>query len=342
MLVRLPVCISSDLSLPLPIYSPHNFAPVPPVPPVPPPTPAVSMSPAPACAMDSAATMLWPPGNALFLNKYSLSVTHKKLGIIQAGHDLGIMIPHVQMAPAPNNFFTPLQTLFSSRKVMFNSSSVKANGVFVGFAGLIGMMPSPMLVCGEPISFPMGEVPTRWMNNVWAGMSPTDLAIGAMNIAARVAVEKVAIPKTRLGPLKKLVKEARSGRAENIYKKMFPVLSRAEAWKSIKKQGIGMAAGVVSAIARGEGGSSVSLGSSFANVSLSVERNAKQEWSATVKTQVPMLSESGAVKQGTGVVMTGSANWGTGGGSVATESTKSTTTTHDGIEGTSSKVEKAR
>jgi hypothetical protein len=241
----LPVCILTDLSLPLPLYSPHNFAPVPPVPPVPLPMPAVPMSPAPACAMDFPATMLWPPGNVLMQNKYAISVTHKGLGIIQAGHDLGMMLPHVQIAPAANNFFTPLHILFSSRKVSFNSSSVKANGVFVGFAGVIAPVPTPMLVCGEPMSFPMGEVPTRWSNNVWAGFSYMDLALGTMNMAVKLFMERLAMPKTRLGPLKKLVKERRAGRGALIYKKMFPVQSLKDAKTALYKQATAFTAGIV-------------------------------------------------------------------------------------------------
>ena len=329
----LPVCIATDLSLPMPLYSPHNFAPVPPVPPTPPPMPAVPMSPAPACAMDSAATMLWPPGNVLMQNKYSYSVTHKGLGIIQAGHDLGMMLPHVQIAPATNNFFTPLHILFSSRKVSFNSGSVKANGTFVGFAGVCGPVPTPMLVCGEPMSFPMGEVPTRWSNNVWAGFSYMDLALGAMNMGVKLFMERAAIPKARLGPLKKLVKEQRAGKPDLIYKKMFPVQSLKDAKASLKKQRAGLAAGIITALVQGEGSGSLTLGSSFASVTLSVSADKAGTASASLNTKVPIHSESVSYKEGKGTTFSGTTNWGTGGTKAESGPSGSKQTTHNALDG---------
>lgn len=336
----LPICIITDLSLPLPVYSPHNFAPVPPVPPVPLPMPAIPMSPAPACAMDFPATMLWPPGNVLMQNKYAVTVTHKRLGIIQAGHDLGMMLPHVQIAPAPNNFFTPLHILFSSRKVSFNSSSVKANGTFVGFAGVIAPLPTPMLVCGDPMSFPMGEVPTRWSNNVWAGFSYMDLALGAMNMGVTLFMERLAIPKTKLGKLRKIVEEQREGRAALIYKTMFPVQSLKDAKDSLTKQLAGVVSGVITARVQGEGGGTFTLGSSFASIALSVSVDRAGAVSASLSTNVPALSESVTYKQGNGSTVAATANWGTGGANVERNSSGSKQITHDALDG--SVVESAR
>jgi hypothetical protein len=327
----LPICVITDLTISLPIYSPHNFAPA--APPVPPPMPAVPMSPAPASAMEFPATMLWPPGNVLLLNKYSTTVTHKRLGIIQAGHDLGVMLAHIQMAPAPNNVFTPVHSLFSSRKVSFNSSSVKANGLFVGFAGLIAPMPTPMLVCGEPLSFPMGEVPTRWANNVWAGFSYMDLALGAMNMAVKLMTEKAFMPKGRLGPLKKVVKDKRLGKGGLIYNKMFPVQTRKQAKAFLSRQVAGVVSGAVTAFVQGEGSGSFTLGSSFASVTLTVARDSAGATAASLSTKVPGLSESVGYKTGKGPTVSATANWGTGGGKVETSSSSSKQTTHNALEG---------
>ena len=326
-----PICILNDLTLPLPLYSPHNYAPLPPLAP---PIPAVCMSPAPASAIDFPATMLWPPGNLLFKNKYSTTVTHKHLGIIQSGHDLGIIIPHIQIVPAPNNFFTPLHILFSSRKVMFSSSSVKVNGAFVGIAGVIGLPPTPMMVCGEPTGFPLGEVPTRWLNTVRVGFTWIDFLLGVLSIAASMVVDKLLATKGGPKALETRLRDvAKDGLASQIYKKMFPSLADQMKVPAVTKQVVGLAVGVVTAIAQGEGSGSLTLGSAYASVQLSVARDAAGNWSASLKGQVPMVSETASVKQGTGGAMQANANWGSGGGSVQQTGTGSKIATHNTFGG---------
>jgi hypothetical protein len=292
--------------------------------------------------MDFPATMLWPPGNVLMQNKYALSVTHKRLGIIQAGHDLGMMLPHVQIAPAPNNFFTPLHILFSSRKVSFNSSSVKANGAFVGFAGVIAPLPTPMLVCGDPMSFPMGEVPTRWSNNVWAGFSYMDLALGAMNMGVTLFMERLAIPKTKLGKLRKIVEEQREGRAALMYKTMFPVQSLKDAKTALTKQWVAVSTGLITGVVQGEGAISLTLGSSFASVALGVSVDSTRAVSASLSTNVPAVSESVSYKQGSGSTVAATANWGTGGTTVERSPSGAKTTSHNALDGSVSVEETSR
>jgi hypothetical protein len=326
-----PICILNDLTLPLPLYSPHNFAPLPPIPPIPPPTPAVCMSPVPASAIDFPMTMVWPPGNMVFKNKYSTTVTHKFLGIIQTGHDLGIMLPHVQVVPAPNNFFTPLHILFSSRKVMFSSSSVKANGAFVAIAGVIGLPPTPMMVCGDPTGFPLGEVPTRWLNTVWVGFTWIDVLLGALSIGVSMLVDKLSGPKGGEAAKKKLEEAAEKGLGEQIYKKMFPSMDDLK--KSLRKQLVGVAVGVVSGVAQGEGSVSLTAGSSYASIQLSVSKDASGNYGASLKGQVPALSETAGVKQGTGGTMQANANWGTGGGSAQQSASGSKIATHNTFGG---------
>jgi hypothetical protein len=280
--------------------------------------------------------MLWPPGNLVFKNKYSTTVTHKFLGIIQSGHDLGIIIPHIQIVPAPNNFFTPLHILFSSRKVMFSSSSVKVNGAFVGIAGVIGLPPTPMMVCSEPTGFPLGEVPTRWLNTVWVGFTWMDFLLGILGIAASMLVDKLLGEKGDKAALeKKLADKAKEGLASQIYKKMFPIQSASDALetKLICKQLVGLAVGVVTAVAQGEGGGSLTLGSAYASVQLTVARDAAGNWSASLKGQVPMVSETASVKQGTGGAMQANANWGSGGGSVQQTASGSKIATHNTFGG---------
>jgi hypothetical protein len=326
-----PVNILTDITMALPMYSPHNYAPLPP--PVPPPTPAVPMSPGPASALEPPLPQLWPPGNATFANKYALTVLHKGVGIVQTGHDLGIMIPHVQAIPAVNNLFTSIHTLFSSRKVMFSSTSVKADGQFVALAGLIGLPPTPMMICGEPLSFPMGEVPTRWTNTVHVGFSWSDVLLGTLLIALQMAGERWMMPKGKYGPLKQVVKDSRAGRGALIYQKMFPVQSLKDVAGTVKTQVVAAASGVLTAKVQGEGSITLSLGSPYAQVSVAVSKDAEGNYGSSVATQVPTLSMSGGAQQGKGVTMQTNANWGTGGASHQRDASESKVVTHDALRG---------
>jgi hypothetical protein len=269
------------------------------------------MSPAPASAIDTPAPMLHPPGNMTFKNKYSTTVLHQNLGIILANHDLGIMLPHIQIAPAVNNFFTPMHILFSSRKIVFSSSSVKVDKAFVGFGGVIGLPPTPMMVCAEPMGFPTGEVPTRWFNTVWVGMTWMDWLLGVGTIAVSMYVDRLFNAKGKYGPLKKLVKDQRQGLGKLVAKKMFPQ-SMTDAKKLLSKQAAGLATGIVTAMAKGEGETGLSIGSDYANVGLKVKRDDSGKWNATVKAQVPAEAVTVGVEQEKGVYAKAEANWGGG------------------------------
>jgi len=328
-----PICILNDLTMPMLFYSPHNYGPLPPFPPVPPPMPATPMSPAPASALDIPLPMLWPPGNLMFKNKYAPTVLHRYLGIIQAGHDLGPMIPHIQVLPAPNNFFTPLHILFSSRKMAFSTSTVKVGGVFVALGGVIALPPTPMMVCADPMGFPLGEVPTRWLNKVWVGFTWLDFLLGVFTIVANMLIDKLMNGKNKFGKLRDVVKSSRGSLAAAIYKKMFPIQSLSDAGKALSKQVAGNVVGLVSLLATGEGAVSFTLGSSYANVSLSVGRDTQGNWNATVKGQVPMISESASVKEGSGGSMKANVNWGSGGGSVEHSGSGGKVATHNTFHG---------
>ena len=56
-------------------------------------------------------------------------------------------------------------------------------------------------------------------------------------------------------------------------------------------------------------------------------------WSASLKGQVPMVSETASVKQGTGGAMQANANWGSGGGSVQQTASGSKIATHNTFGG---------
>lgn len=173
-----------------PLTATHHFAPVPPVPPVPPPLPAAPLTLA-ACAFEIPATMFWPPGNLFGKNKLTSTVKHNNCTITLDGHDCGVMIPHVQMAPAPNNMMTAIHIPFSSRKSMFCASTVVMNGKSVACNTLIGLPPTPMMYCADPISMPLASGDTSHLNSVSVGMNFFwDWVIGAATIAASMLIDR--------------------------------------------------------------------------------------------------------------------------------------------------------
>ncbi|MCG6958139.1 MAG: hypothetical protein LJF04_19290, partial [Gemmatimonadetes bacterium] len=118
------VSISNDLSFLLtpPVAMHEHFGPPPP-----PPAPPVYVKV--GVAVDfPAIPMFWPPGMAMGNNKLSTKVVHKGMSICLGSHDVGVMIPHVQVVPSPLNTLTALQILFSSRSSVFQSSTVLMEG----------------------------------------------------------------------------------------------------------------------------------------------------------------------------------------------------------------------
>jgi hypothetical protein len=306
-------CILNDLTLSIVgSMSTHNFVPVPPVPPVPPPTLAVWYSPAPASAVELPLPMIWPPGNMIGKNKYSVTVLHKGLGIIQAGHDLGILIAHVQALPAPNNLLSIVHTLFSSRKVMFSASTVKIQGQPAGIAGLIGLPPSPMMICAEPMGFPIGEVPTRWLNTLEVGFTLIDFLLGALAIAASMVLDWIF--RTSQGGLDDIMKD---GLRQTVIDKLRDAGGATE-W--IAKQAVGALIGVVQIAATGQGSVAVGFGGPC-NIQFQIQKDASGNYQTSLGVQGPGVAGSvgydttpNAKGQATGFNAQGSYNYGAGGG----------------------------
>lgn len=179
----MPTCnisISWDITLQ---YLPtgHNYAPLPP--PAPPPTPAPA-----AMAAELPATQFWPPG--LGTHKQTTTVKHRYMAICLDGHDLGRMIIHIQMSPAPNNALLPLMLFKSSRKNNFKAATVKMNKTPVGCFILLNWPPMPMTSCAEPLAFPTADSPMSWLNSVKVGMTWASYLISALTLAANLLVDR--------------------------------------------------------------------------------------------------------------------------------------------------------
>lgn len=178
-----------------PLTATHDYAPMPPVPPAVP-VPATPLTLV-ACAFEIPVTMLWPPGNLLGKNKLTTTVKHNDCTITQDGHDCGSMIVHAQMLPAPNNLMTAVQIPFSSRKSMFSASTVTMNKKSVACNTLVGLPPTPMMYCANPMSMPLGSGDTSHLNSVSVGMTWVDIVLGVLAIAASMIIDKLLNPPSK-------------------------------------------------------------------------------------------------------------------------------------------------
>jgi hypothetical protein len=269
-----PVSIMRDITLNMiiPCTATHNFTPLPPVPPVPPPLPAAPFSLA-ACAAEIPVNMMWPPGMATGSNKFTTTVIHQGMCIALDGHDCGIMIVHVQMAPAPNNMFTPMQIAFSSRKSMFSASTVQMNGKNTGCCAMVALPPSPMVYCADPMSPPLADAVTSYLNTVYVGMTLADFLVGAVSIAASMILDWVFRAK---GPGDLDI-------GEQLVSKVFGGGSIAEV---AIRNAVGATVGAFRALATdGPTSIQIGVGSPYLQLQASADRDSSGNWSESVAGQ---------------------------------------------------------
>lgn len=156
----------------------HSFIPPPPAPPVK--VPAVP-------SIEMIATQMWTMGYLCGQNKFTTTVLHWGLPLVQEGHDQGMLIPDVTIPPV--NLWYLVMWPFSSRKIMFFSSLVHYNQKGAGCAAIF--IPFPMMTCGEPISAPTAFPITNLLNTVIVSLSPGDILMGIGRIAFSMALDFV-------------------------------------------------------------------------------------------------------------------------------------------------------
>jgi hypothetical protein len=247
----IPVSITNDLAMPLlPIVMTfHDVVPQPPAPPIP-----------SAPCVEPPVMMMWPPGFALFQNKFTTTVLHKAMPIALDGHNCGYMLVHVSIPAA--NLLTPMQIMFSSRKMAFSAAKVKANGTPIATTAPLLL---PMMCCAQPVTLPNGAAPTNCLNTVRVGVTLIDALIGWVAIGLTMLVEAL----TRKRPEQK-------GWFGNIEKQLedlkWKLLLGDKTRKWLAKAAIGVAAGVAKIVYTGEGSVSISFGSGYLGGSLSYTR----------------------------------------------------------------------
>lgn len=293
-MITFKVSISTDLAFPLNnLGSLHDYlGPVPPSP--------LTYVPVGA-ALDFPAPMFWPPGMAMGMNQLSTKTLHRGLPICLAGHDIGVLIPHVQVAPSPSNSMTPLHLMFSSRKSTFPAAQVVIEGKPVTACTLTSLPPAPMLVCADPVTLPTGGAPTSHLNTLQFGMTLAAYLSGVLAAAATVAVEAVlAGIKIKKGDMvverivsrqafdeaaEKFGREATQEALQTITRRkvMDSLQEKLMPWNrdALIKQGVGAATGAVRAYATdGPAAVKAGVGSPYLKMEAGVSRDAGGDWTA--------------------------------------------------------------
>ncbi|MEO7327672.1 MAG: hypothetical protein ABI193_03770, partial [Minicystis sp.] len=132
--------------------------------------------------------MRWPPGIPLGLHQLSEDVTHKGWTIVLAGHDCGPLIPDLTIPPLIPNLWYAIMWPFSSRKMSFSASTVKANGNAIACAQLplFGLM-----TCGDIATTPTAFPLTAVLNSLDVGMTWLDIEIGWMTNVASMTIDLI-------------------------------------------------------------------------------------------------------------------------------------------------------
>lgn len=177
-MLRYKVCLSNDLTIgSIAGLNAHGFA-APPAPPI----PAVP-------TLDYPTPSFWPPGACLGQNKLTRRITHRRAAIVQDGHDVGAMIPHLSI-PA-FNVLIPIHMLFAKRKTVFFEPRVRFEKRFAAPCSAFAMLPTPMMSCNDPISMPIASSVTDHWNTVEFGMSFSSYAVSYAAMAATVVADSV-------------------------------------------------------------------------------------------------------------------------------------------------------
>jgi hypothetical protein len=257
-----PITSATDLALPFipPTLTWHNFITLTP------PLAGITL------CFELPVTVMWAPGRALGQNKLSSTVLHRMLPVALDGHDCGHMIPHVTIPPAPLNALLPLHFLFSSRKMIFASSIVKANGARVA-CQLMGLL--PMSCCADPVTLPTGST-TNITNSVEVGLTWTDVLVGVLELGCGLLLDSVLGRKVEAPKLdwKSLLKQLGISLALPAPKDL------------LKKAAQGLVSGCARILVTDENRLSIKLGNGYSNAGLGFAVTTDGTWSVSASGQV--------------------------------------------------------
>jgi hypothetical protein len=276
--MNVPVSLMGNLTMAvLPPLTTHDYKPPPPLPPEPPFVPAIE-APVP---------VMWPPGFGMQQNKLTTTVVHKFQFIMLEGHDCGYMIPHVTIPPT--NLQLPIIIAFSSRKVSFSSSKVKANGTAIGCSQLM-LIPMPMMTCASPITSPCSYPVLNAINTVTVGMTVGDFLAGIVSIALSMLADALCYAFRKLGPFKNVfakICEEELGDVAGplVATTLGKLVGASNIAPFVIKTVLGAIAGGAKILLTGEGNIKISVGSGYFGGSVGYTRTGDQQNQYTVQGQ---------------------------------------------------------
>ncbi len=150
--------------------------------------------------------MYWFGGLPTGSHKIAFNVKNHNLPVVQTKHDLGPLLPHLEIVPAPDDVLTIVHILKSKCVVHFQNGEVQAQGAPLG-----SMFPFIMnaLACSDIASIPAGMSFTSMVNGSWHETSWTDFIAGWTELLITVAIEFIAFRKTQRGPAPTSIAAAR-------------------------------------------------------------------------------------------------------------------------------------
>lgn len=107
--------------------------------------------------------------------------------MVQAGHDLGEMLPHLTLIVPGNVFNLSKHLLFSKCTVVFSNGLVLVEGTPAGCV----RDSMPMLMCGWPMSLPFAEAPTNVSSTVLMNLNTVDFVAGWVQIVMQMIIDLV-------------------------------------------------------------------------------------------------------------------------------------------------------
>ncbi len=133
---------------------------------------------APGPSIECPAAMEYVGGKISGKRKIDVNVTINDQGVVLAGHDVGIFLPHLVQPMSP---LVSAAVVSSSRKVVFSCSRVLCDNKALAGAQ-VGSPFLPLVSCSDPVSMPTSVNVSSWRTNVLIGFSEADIAAGITSI----------------------------------------------------------------------------------------------------------------------------------------------------------------
>jgi len=140
-------------------------------------------------SIEMIATQAWGPGLLTGSNKLTSQELQNGVPFCLGDHDIGPLIPDVTV-PWPSNANYAIAWPFSSRKMLFQSTIVMTEGKPTACAQP-GLIPLPMMTCGDPCGAPTALEVSNFIANTKIGMSAGDIVAGVIKCAVAMVIDLI-------------------------------------------------------------------------------------------------------------------------------------------------------